>query len=257
MIWHYIRLGFRYFFKDPILMVPYAAYYAVLNIVMTMYLSHLDIDKLLKMHSAKFIGGMIFLALVEAFILGVTLSALRYVIESSKASKKQFLASSFFVGLHTFFGTAALIPLAVILVVALKPLFAMALPFRLVAMGIGFFVGGFLLMLKFFFPAAIVVDHVGWVSSFKNTLTLFRKHFALTLTMSLGMFSFWMMMLIVSELVSAIPVVGLGILNVVIQAVSSVIGAAVSVFYYSVMTESPLKTMWSSQESEEDEKSSL
>ena len=257
MILFYLRLAFRTFFKEPVLVVPYAAYYSVLNILIVKYFSTSTIEKLLKTDPSKLFIVLGFFTIVESFVLGLTLAGIRQVIEAKDVDKKHFFSHAFFASLHTFFGTMALIPILIVLVVTIKPLLGMSMAFRLVGLGVGGAIGAILLLFKFLFPAVIVVENTGWIGAFVKTGQLLKMHFQITISVALGVFSFWMLMLIIAEIVSAIPVVGLSVFNVAVQAVSAVVAAGVSLFYYAFVTKSSLKIIWHNQESDEEGKSNL
>lgn len=256
MIWMYIRLSFRALFKEPVMLVPYAAYYAVLNIIITLYFSNLNLEKLFQLYKFKLGIAALGMMLGEAFILGVTLSAIRAVVDA-EIDKKTFLKRSFFVGSHTLLGTLALVPLVVAGVMLLKPLFALSTPFRLLGLGVGFLSGCLILLFKLLFPAAIAVDHIGWVKAYRQTFLLLKRQFVLSVAVALGLFSFWMLMLIVAELFGQVPVIGLSVFNVGIQSVAAIVAAGVPFFYYAFITLSPLKITWQRHESDDDGKSSL
>lgn len=256
MIWMYIRLSFRTLFKEPVMLVPYAAYYAVLNIIITLYFSTMNLEKLFQMYKLKLGLAAIGITLVEAFILGITLSAIRVVVDAD-VDKKTFIKRAFFVGMHTLLGTLVLVPIVAGLVLLLKPLFGLSSPFRMVGLGLGFLSGCLILLFKLLFPAAIAVDNIGWMKAYRQTFWLLKRQFVLSVAVGLGLFSFWMMMLIIAEIFGQIPVVGLSVFNVGIQSVAAIVAAGVPFFYYAFITLSPLKITWQSQESDDDEKSSL
>lgn len=253
----YIRLSFRTMFKDPVMLVPYAVYYAILNIVLTLYFANLNIEQLIKFHKVKLILAAGGFTLIEAFVLGITLSAIRFVVEAKDISKSDFLKRSFFIGGHTFLGTAAMVPVAALVFLLIKPFLGMAGVFKLLGIGVAVMCGGLGMMFKLFFPAAIAVDQKGFLAAFKQTFLMLKRNFVLSVAISLGLFSFWMMFLILAEIFGKIPVVGLSVFNVLIQSVAAIIVAAVPFFYYSFITLAPLKIMWHNQDSDEDGKSSL